>query len=89
MSAPHLTVSVYLCSSRVNAQGKVRVIRGFCVISKSPSRQDGDEGVAGTDVRELENFYLSGLHLIAFDFPVLHKEQILKKTESWLVMLIL
>ena len=42
---------------------------------KSPSRQDRDEGVARTDVRELENFYLSGLHLIACDLPVLHKKQ--------------
>ena len=47
-SAAHLTVSLYLCSSRSNAQGELRPLEGHCVSWKSPSRvQDRDEGVAG------------------------------------------
>ena len=50
---PHLTVSLYLCSSGSNARGKVRPLEGCRVSSNSPSRvRDGDEGVAGRNGRE-------------------------------------
>ena len=52
-SAAHLTVSLYLCSSGSNARGESRALEGRRVSSKSPSRvRDGDEGVAGRNVRE-------------------------------------
>ena len=52
-SAAHLTVSLYLCSSRSNAQGESRALEGRHVRSKSPSRvQDGDEGVAERNGRD-------------------------------------
>ena len=52
-SAPHLTVSLYLCSSGSNARGESRAREGRRVSSKSPSRvRDGDEGVAGRKGRE-------------------------------------
>ena len=45
---PHLTVSLYLCSSGSNARGESRAQEGRRVSSKSPSRvRDRDEGVAG------------------------------------------
>ena len=37
-SAAHLTVFLFLCSSRSNAQGKSRALEGRRVSSKSPSR---------------------------------------------------
>ena len=37
-SLPHMTVSLYLCSSGSNAQGKSRARKERCVSSKSPSR---------------------------------------------------
>ena len=53
-SAAHLTVSLYRCSSGSNARGELRAWEGRRVSSKSPSRvRDGDEGVAGRNVREL------------------------------------
>ena len=52
-STPHLTMSLYLCSSGSNARGKSRAWEGRRVSSKSPSRvRDGDEGVAGRNGRE-------------------------------------
>ena len=41
-------VSLYLCSSAINAQGESMALDGRRVSSKSPTRvRDGDEGVAG------------------------------------------
>ena len=52
-SSPHLTMSLYLCSSRSNARGKSRALEGSRVSSKSPSRvQGGDKGVAGRNERK-------------------------------------
>ena len=43
-SSTHLTVSLYLCSSRTNPRGELRAIKGHCVSSESPSRvHDQDE----------------------------------------------
>ena len=53
LSAAHLTVSLYLCSSRSNARGESRALEGRRVSSKSTSRvRDGDEGAAGMNERE-------------------------------------
>ena len=52
-SAPHLTVSLYLYSSGINAWGESRALEGQRVSSKSPSRvRNRDEGVAGRNGRE-------------------------------------
>ena len=52
-SAPHLTVSLYLCSYRSNTRGESRALEGRRLSSKSPSRvQDGDGGVAGRNGRK-------------------------------------
>ena len=52
-SAPHLTVSLYLWSSRSNTRGESRTLEGHRVSSKSPSRvRDGDGGVAGRNGRD-------------------------------------
>ena len=53
LSVPHLTVSLYLCSSGSNARGESRAREGRRVSSKSPSRvRDRDEGVVGRNGRE-------------------------------------
>ena len=45
--------SLYQCSFGRNARGKLRALERHSVSSKSPSRgQDGDERVAGRNVRE-------------------------------------
>ena len=45
--------SMYLCSSKSNAQGESKALEGHCVQQKSPSRvRDRDEGVAGRNGRE-------------------------------------
>ena len=52
-SAPHLGVSLSLCSSGSNARGELRALEGCLVSSKNPlSVRDGDKGVAGRNGRE-------------------------------------
>ena len=53
-SAAHLTVSLYLCSSRSNARGESRALQGHCDSSKNQSRvRDREEGVTGRNGREI------------------------------------
>ena len=52
-SAAHLTVTLYLCSSRSDARGESRALEGRRVSSKSPSRVlDGDKWVAVRNYRK-------------------------------------
>ena len=52
LSRPHLTVSLYICSSGSNARGESRALEGRRVSSKKRV-QNRDEEVAGRNYREL------------------------------------
>ena len=53
LSSAHLTVSLFLYSSRSNARGELRALERRHVSSKSLSRvRDGDEGVARRNLEE-------------------------------------
>ena len=64
-SAPHLNMSLYLCSSGSNPRGESRALEGHSGdSSKSPSMvRDGDEGVAGRNKRRYFPNEGSLLHL--------------------------